>query len=110
MDDVDYQACTVRVDEAFDGLNYKVGECKNSAAYRTVFLRDAEGREALRVLKAFVGDRIQNSSPSEFLFHSKRGTPTLSSNVLSEALHPALEALKLPKAGMHAFRRGANVR
>ena len=52
--------------------------------------------------------RVQNRS--EFLFHSKRGTPLLSSNVLSEALHPALKALRFPKTGMHSFRRGCNVR
>jgi integrase len=108
MGDVDFKAHTIRVDESFDGLTYQIGQCKNSKAYRTVFLGDAEGRKSLRILKAYVGDRVQNRS--EFLFHSKRGTPLLSSNVLSEALHPALEALGFPKAGMHAFRRGCNVR
>ena len=108
MDDVDFKVHTIRVDEAFDGLTYKTQECENVAAYRTVFLGDAEGRKALRVLKAYVGKRIQN--PREFLFHTKRGKPLLASNVLSEALHPALNALGLPRAGMHAFRRGCNQR
>src|SRR6202162_208732 len=108
MNDVDFRAGTIRVDESFDGLTYQIEQSKNSKAYRTIVLGDAECREALRVLKAYVGERVQNRS--EFLFHFKRGTPLLSSNVLSEALHPALEALGFPKSGMHAFRRGCNVR
>jgi len=31
-------------------------------------------------------------------------------NVLHDGLHPALEVLALPKAGMHAFRHGCNRR
>jgi integrase len=108
MDDVDFRAGTIRVNESFDGRTHTIGKCKNVAAYRTVFLGDREGREALRVLKAYVGRRIQN--PSEFLFHSKRGSPMRETKVLHEALHPALKALGLPKAGMHAFRRGCNRR
>jgi integrase len=108
MDDVDFRANTIRVDESFDGRNYTIGRCKNVAAYRMVFLGDHEGREAMRKLKAFVGDRIQN--PTEFLFHSKRGSPMRETKVLHEALHPALKALGLRKAGMHAFRRGCNRR
>jgi integrase len=30
--------------------------------------------------------------------------------VLHEGLHPALKVLGLPQAGMHAFRRGCNLR
>jgi integrase len=108
MDDIDFRARTIRVDQAFDGRTYTIGPCKNAAAYRTVFLGDHEGRKALRALKAFVGQRIQN--PSEFVFHSKHGSPMRETKVLHEALHPALKALGLPQAGMHAFRRGANRR
>jgi integrase len=108
MDDVDFRARTIRVDEAFDGRTYTVGPVKNVAADREVFLGDGEGREALRILKAFVGRRIQN--PSEFVFHSKRGSPLRETKVLHDGLHPALKALGLRKAGMHAFRRGCNRR
>jgi integrase len=108
VNDVDFRACTVRVDESFGGMTYKIEQCKNAAAYRTVVLGDAVGRKALQVLRAYLGGRIQNLS--EFLFHTKRGSPLIASNVLSEALHPALRALGLPKAGMHAFRRGCNRR
>jgi integrase len=108
MDDVDFRAGTIRVDESACQRTYRVGDCKNVAAYRTIFLGDAEGREALRILKAFVGGRIQN--PSEFVFHSKHGSPMRETQVIHEALHPALKALGLPKSGMHAFRRGCNRR
>ena len=94
MDDLDFKAGTIRVNESFDGRTYTIGKCKNVAAYRTVFLGDREGREALRILKAFVRGRIQN--PSEFVFHSKHGSPMRETSVLHEALHPALKALGLP--------------
>jgi integrase len=108
MDDLDFRVNTVRVDEAFDGRTYKVGPVKNVAADRDVFLGDREGREAFRILKAFVGRRIQN--PSEFVFHSKHGSPLRETKVLHDGLHPALKAAGLRKAGMHAFRRGCNRR
>lgn len=85
-----------------------MGQCENAAAYRVVFLGDREGSEALSVLKEFVGQRIQN--PDKLVFHSKRGSPMRETNVLHEALHPALKALGFPKAGFHAFRRGCNRR
>ena len=108
MNDVDFKSGTIRVDESFDGRTYTVGQVKNLAAFRTVYLGDREGREAMRNLKAFVRDRVQNSE--EFLFHSKHGSPMRETKVLGEALHPALKALGLPQAGMHAFRRGCNRR
>jgi integrase len=108
MDDIDLRAGSIRVNESFDGRTYTIGKCKNVAAYRTVFLGDREGREAMRKLKAFVRGRLQN--PSEFVFHSKHGSPMRETKVLHEALHPALKALGLPQAGMHAFRRGCNRR
>jgi integrase len=108
MNDVDFKASTLRVDEAFDGRTYTIGQVKNLAAHRKVVLGDREGREAMRKLKAFIKGRTQN--PTEFLFHSKNGSPMRETKVLHEALHPALKALGLPKAGMHAFRRGCNRR
>lgn len=108
MDDIDFRARTIRVDEAACGRTFVIGQCKNARAYRTVVFGDCEGREALRRLEAFVGDRFRN--PNELVFHSKRGSPIRETHVLHEALHPALEALGLPKAGMHAFRRGCNRR
>lgn len=108
MDDLDFTENTIRVDEGADSHTGQVGPCKNAAAYRTALLADKEGLEAMRALRDFVGTRIQN--PNALVFASARGTPLRESNVLSEALHPALEALKMPQAGMHAFRHGCNRR
>jgi site-specific recombinase XerD len=107
MNDLNFKASTIRVEESFDRLG-KVGRCKNAAAYRTVLLTDREGKQAMRLLKAFVADRLQN--PTAFVFSSRRQTPLQESQVLREGLHPALEALGFPKAGMHGFRRGCNRR
>jgi integrase len=108
MNDVDFKASTIRVDESADQRTNTIGDCKNVAAYRTVFLGDPEGRETLRGLKTFIGDRINN--PNELVFRSKHGSPLRETTVLHEALHPALKVLGLPQAGMHAFRHGCNRR
>jgi integrase len=47
---------------------------------------------------------------TDFVFHSRNGSPLRETNVLADGLHPALNAVGLPKAGMHAFRRGCNRR
>ena len=52
------------------------------------------------VLKAYVGGRT-----SGFLFHNRKGNFLSQTNLLRRGLHPALEELKQPKAGFHAFRR-----
>ena len=51
-------------------------------------------------LSEFVGDRREG-----FLFCSTSGKPLSSRNVLRDNLHPALLALKQPRAGFHCFRR-----
>jgi integrase len=105
--DIDFKAKTVRVDESSDQRSGgKIGPCKNVAAYRTVLLGDSEGQEALKAVKRF----ISRQKTSDLVFHSRRGTPLLETNVLHDGLHPALKALNLPKAGMHAFRHGCNRR
>jgi integrase len=72
-----------------------------------VLLADVEGQEAMKALKRYIKTR----EPSGLLFHSQqRGNPLLETNVLHDGLHPALRALNLPKAGMHAFRHGCNRR
>jgi integrase len=108
MNDLDFRANTIRVDESVNQWTGSIGPCKNAAAYRTVLLADSEGREAMRMLKAFVGARIQN--PIALVFPSKLGTPLRESNVLRQTLHPALKAIRLPQAGMHGFRHGCNRR
>jgi integrase len=52
------------------------------------------------LLKAFVGDRT-----SGFLFQNRKKRSFSQTNLLKRGLHPALEKLKQPKAGFHAFRR-----
>ncbi|MDR3720769.1 MAG: tyrosine-type recombinase/integrase [Candidatus Acidoferrales bacterium] len=44
MNDVDFKAGIIRVDEAFDGRTYTIGQVKNLAADRKVVLGDREGR------------------------------------------------------------------
>jgi integrase len=107
VEDIDFKAGTVRVDESVD-RNYEIGPCKNAAAYRTVVLEDTEGRRALRLLQQFLGDGPHD--PNALVFHSRNGSALRETNVLHDGLHPALKALGLPKAGMHAFRHGCNRR
>lgn len=52
------------------------------------------------LLKAYVGGRT-----SGFLFRNRKGGFVSQTNLLRRGLHPALEKLKQPKAGFHAFRR-----
>jgi len=107
LNDIDFKAKTVRVDESSDQRSAgKVGPCKNVAAYRTVLLADAEGHEVMKALKRY----LNRERPSGLVFHSRSGSPLLETNVLHDGLHPALKALSLPKAGMHAFRHGCNRR
>ena len=107
VNDINFQAGTIRVDESVDQRTYTMGPCKNATAYRTVLLADREGKEALRMLKKFLGGiRIATA----FVFHSRSGSPLRETNVLVDGLHPALKAVGLPKAGMHAFRHGCNRR
>jgi integrase len=101
-DDIDFERSTVRVDESVDRMR-KVGPCKNVTAYRTVVLEDAEGQVAIRALEGFL-------KHEGLVFRSKHGGPLAETTILTQGLHPAVKALGLPKAGMHAFRRGCNRR
>ena len=75
-----------RVDESADQRTYIIGPFKNVAAYRTVLLADAEGREALLMLKRFLkGPQTQTS----FAFRSRRGTALRETSVLHTFLHPS---------------------
>lgn len=103
VNDVDFKVHTIRVDESVDQRTYTIGP----AAYRVVLLADTEGKEAMRMLKIFLdGKRAEDS----FVFHSRNGSPLRETNVLVDGLHPALRAVELPQAGMHAFRHGCNRR
>jgi integrase len=108
LNDLDFKANTVRVDESVCPRTLRIGPCKNAAAYRTVVLADAEGKQAMMLLQEFLAARQANSN--ELLFPSPQNTALRAANVLKEALHPVLKALGLPKAGLHAFRHGCNRR
>jgi integrase len=108
VDDIDFRAGTIRVDESTDQRNSgKIGPCKNATAYRTVFLGDVEGRAAMAELRRFVGNNLK---PCDLVFRSKRGGPLLETTILNQGLYPALRSLGIKQAGMHAFRRGCNRR
>jgi integrase len=107
VNDIDFKAGTVEVDESVDQRTYTIEPPKNVAAHRIVLLSDREGKEALRMLKRFMGGiRIA----TDFVFHTRNGSPLRETSVLTKGLHPALKAVGLPQAGMHAFRRGCNLR
>jgi integrase len=108
MNDLNFKANTVRVDESVCPRTLKIGPCKNAAAYRTVVLADSEGKQAMKLLQEFLDARLANSN--ELLFPSPQNTALRATNVLKEALHPVLKILGLPKAGLHAFRHGCNRR
>lgn len=93
---------TIRVDESVDRTG-GIGPCKNVAAYRTLVLADSEGRAAMKALRHFV-------KHDSLVFHSKNNGTLAETTILTQGLHPAVKALGLPKAGMHAFRRGCNRR
>jgi integrase len=108
VNDLDFDASTVTVDEASDQrTSGKVGECKNDSAYRVVLLADAEGKEAMKGLRQFLGNATDHNA---LVFRSQRGGPLLETTILSQCLHPAARALGLPRGGFHAFRRGCNRR
>jgi integrase len=92
----------IRVDESVDRAG-TIGPCKNVAAYRTVVLADSEGRTAMTALRHFV-------KHDGLVFHSNNNGTLAETTILTQGLHPAVKALDLPKAGMHAFRRGCNRR
>ena len=107
LNDIDFKASTVRVDEALPRKG-EIGPCKNAAAYRTVLLRYAEGNTAMQELKRFL--KGNNYAPDTLLFHTKSGGPIQETMILRQCLHPVAKALGFPRAGMHAFRRGCNRR
>jgi integrase len=87
LNDVDFKAGTIRVDESADQRTYKIVPCKNAAAYRTFLLADSEGREALRMLRSFLKGRQDLKS---LVFHSKRVSALRETDVLHAFLHPVL--------------------
>jgi len=52
--------------------------------------------------------RVRNSTAAKYL--RPEHACLLETTILNQGLHPALKALGLERAGMHAFRRGCNRR
>jgi len=75
-------------------------------------LREAalQGVDLSVVHRGLQTQQFAGADPNGLIFRSRRNTPLLETNVLHDGLHPALKALGLPKAGLHAFRRGCNRR
>src|SRR5256884_2188813 len=69
---------------------------KTDAAVRDVDVP----KELAALLSEFAGDRKEG-----FLFCSASGKPLSARNIVRDNLHPALLALKQPRAGFHCFRR-----
>lgn len=64
-------------------------------------VRDVDLCPALAtMLTVFIAGRT-----SGFLFQNALGKPLAQSNVLRRGLHPVLDALEVPRAGFHSFRR-----
>jgi integrase len=108
VNDIDFSAGTIRVDESSDQRSAgKIGPCKNATAYRTVLLHDAEGQSALKALRRFIKP---DAAPTSLVFHSKTNGPLRENVILNQCLHPALDALQFERAGFRAFRAGCNRR
>jgi len=65
------------------------------AACRTVVLADSEGQAAMKTLRHF-------AKHDGLVFHSKNNGPLAETTILTQGLRPAVKALGLLKAGMHA--------
>jgi integrase len=63
-------------------------------------IREIDIDETLtEMLRLFIGERTAGR-----LFQSRTGTPLADGNLRKRVLHPVLERLGIPKAGLHAFR------
>jgi integrase len=70
LNGVGFTASTIRVDEMLPRKG-EIGPCKNAAAYRTVLVRDVEGKRAVQELKRFRKELCFRY----LLFHTKRCGP-----------------------------------
>ena len=96
--DIDFKTSTIRVDEASDQRNKgKIGPCKNVAAYRTVLLHDAEGREALEALRKFLHKHPQPNT-NGLIFCSRRNNSSLRSQCSARWLASRIAGAR-PAAG-----------
>lgn len=72
---------------------------------REIRINNGTARKPTAIALATTGT-YSSALKNALVFHSKRGSPLRETSVLTEILHPVLRALRLPQAGMHAFRHG----
>jgi integrase len=56
-------------------------------------------------LKSFLAVEWR-ANPEGLLFATREGTPYDNRDIVDQVFHPILERLKIPRAGLHAFRHG----
>ena len=95
INDIDFKASIVRVDESSDQrTNGRIGPCKNAAAYRTLALHDLEGKKSMRRLKHLL---MSSPNAEALIFRFKRGGSILETTILNQGQH--LKHWVLPQGG-----------
>jgi integrase len=56
-------------------------------------------------LKGYLSNQWRDN-PEGLLFATREGTPYDNRDIVDQVLHPILERLEIPRAGLHAFRHG----
>ena len=94
VDDLDLRDCRISIRRSV--WNGQEGSVKTKCGYRTVTIDPALGEMLTAHLNGRTSGRV---------FQTNRGTPYCKGNVRRK-LNEVLKKLKLPKAGLHAFRHG----
>ena len=92
VDDVDLTNCVITIRRAVWKGRERSPKTEN--AMRAIDI-DADLAEMLR---GHMGEKTGR------VFESQTGSPISGNNILERVLHPLLEKLAIPKAGLHAFR------
>jgi integrase len=98
MPDLERQTLTVRQSAWYGRLQTP----KSKSALRTVPMPDV----LTEVLRAYL--RNWKPNPARLLFATRIGKPYSANQVVQRKLWPVLDALKIPRAGFHAFRHAAS--
>lgn len=93
IDDLDLDNCVIRVRRSV--WNGREQSPKTLNAIREIDIDP--GLAAL--LRQYIGDKEAGR-----VFEARNGAPISGNNVLKRVLYPLLEKLRIPKAGLHAFR------
>jgi integrase len=93
VDDVDLINCVITVRRAV--WNGREQTPKTENADRVIDFDPS----LVEILRLHIGDRKTGQ-----VFLARNGHPISGNNILKRVLHPLLERLEIPKAGLHAFR------